>query len=77
MSCRLTKLYNLDHCGLSILIPNGVFDALVGTPNCGPVHAGTVDHHRGVFDAVVRGIGGFVAEVEITFYWLGTVFSDE
>ena len=60
MSCRVTKLYHLDHFGLSILIPIGVPDALGGTPNCGPVHAGTVDHHLGGLDAVARGIGGLV-----------------
>ena len=58
--CRLTELYNFDRCGLRIIIPDGVFDALGGTPNCGPDHARTVDHHRGGLDTDVREIGEFV-----------------
>ena len=60
MSCSLTELYNFDRCGLRILIPDGVFDALGGTPNVGPGRAGAVDHHRGGLNAVVRETGGFV-----------------
>ena len=55
----------MDCFWLSILIPNVVPDALGGTPNCGPVHAGAVDHHRGDLDSVVRGIGGFVDRVHV------------
>ena len=58
--CRLTELYNFDRCGLRILIPDGALDALGGTPNVGPGQAGTVDHHHGGLDAVVREIGGLI-----------------
>ena len=50
----------MNHSGLSILIPIGVPAALGSTPNCGPVHAGTVFYHLGDLDAVVRGVGGLV-----------------
>ena len=35
-------------------------DALGGTPNVGPGQVGTVDHHHGGLDAVVREIGGLI-----------------
>ena len=57
---RIRKLYDLNFCGLRVLIPGAALDALGDTPNVGTRWAGAVDHYHGSLVAVGHEVGGLV-----------------